>query len=126
MKPEFEPEGIRKAAPWEYVVRFVFGGIVTACAGLIAKRYGPSIGGLFLAFPAILPASLTLVKEHDGRRQAADDARGAVLGAVALFAFAAVALALADLTPPALTLAIATLVWCVASVSLWAARYGSA
>ena len=38
-----------------YAVRFVFGGIVTALTGLIARRYGPGVGGLFLAFPAIFP-----------------------------------------------------------------------
>jgi hypothetical protein len=39
-------------------------GAITAAAGLIAGLYGPTIGGLFLAFPSILPASLTLVA-HD-------------------------------------------------------------
>src|SRR5689334_2494674 len=63
----------------EYALRFTFGGAITVCATLVARRYGPSIGGLFLAFPAILPASITLVKRHAGRRQAADDARGAIL-----------------------------------------------
>jgi hypothetical protein len=41
----------------EFAVRFLFGGFCTVAAGLIAKRFGPSIGGLFLAFPAIFPAS---------------------------------------------------------------------
>jgi hypothetical protein len=34
-----------------------FGGICTVGAGLIAKPYGAGIGRLFLAFPAIFPAS---------------------------------------------------------------------
>ncbi|TMA76496.1 MAG: DUF3147 family protein [Deltaproteobacteria bacterium] len=62
--------------------------------GLVAREWGPSAGGLFLAFPAILPASLTLVARHDSRGDAADDARGAVLGAAALIVFAAVVLML--------------------------------
>ena len=41
----------------EYVTRFIFGGLVTLLAGVIADHYGPNIGGLFLAFPAIFPAS---------------------------------------------------------------------
>jgi hypothetical protein len=49
-----------------------------------------SAGWLFLAFPSILPASLTLVVQHDGRRAAADDALGSVVGAVGLAAFGAV------------------------------------
>jgi uncharacterized membrane protein (GlpM family) len=124
--PAIELGAIRKVALWEYVVRFGFGGAVTVVAGLIAKRYGPSIGGLFLAFPAILPASLTLVKVHDGRREAAEDARGAVLGALALLAFAAVALTLVDWTHPVVTLAAATAAWSIASIILWAVWCGSA
>jgi len=124
VKPQIDPAGLRKAEPWEYVVRFGFGGAVTACTGLIAQRYGPAIGGLFLAFPAILPATLTLVERHDGRRDAADDARGSVLGAVALLIFAAVALLLVNVFPPALTLAAATAAWCAAAVALWTLRYG--
>ena len=124
MKPQIDPVGLGKAEPWEYVVRFGFGGAVTACTGLIAQRYGPAIGGLFLAFPAILPASLTLVERHDGRRDAADDARGSVLGAVALLIFAAVPLLLVNVCPPALTLVAATAAWCAAAVALWTLRYG--
>jgi hypothetical protein len=46
----------------DYAVRFLFGGFITALAGIIAKKFGPGIGGLFLAFPAILPASATLIE----------------------------------------------------------------
>jgi len=46
---------------YEYISRFLYGGAVTALAGTIAKKYGPIIGGLFLAFPAIFPASKTLI-----------------------------------------------------------------
>ena len=125
MKPQIDPEGLGKAELWEYLVRFGFGGAVTACTGLIAQRYGPAIGGIFLAFPAILPASLTLVERHDGRRDAADDARGSVLGAVALFVFAVVALLSVNVCPSPLTLAAATAAWCVAALALWVLRYGS-
>jgi hypothetical protein len=59
-------------------------------------------GGLFLAFPAIFPASATLVAKHEtqkkqnagiatssrGRQAAAMDAAGAALGSVGLAAFA--------------------------------------
>ena len=33
----------------DYAIRFLFGGIVTAAAGLIAKKFGPGVGGLFLS-----------------------------------------------------------------------------
>jgi hypothetical protein len=75
-KPELVLEGIKQPAAWEYVLRFMFGGGVTMCTGLLARRYGPAMGGVFLAFPTIL----TLVKRHDGRACATDDARGARLG----------------------------------------------
>jgi hypothetical protein len=42
---------------------------------------------MFLAFPAILPATLTLIDETDGKRQAEGNAAGAVIGSAALGAF---------------------------------------
>jgi uncharacterized protein DUF3147 len=86
----------------EYLIRFVAGGIITVAAGLIAKRFGPSFGGLFLAFPAILPASATMIAKHKrlrkeekglrgtirGRKAAGADAAGAALGGIGLIVFA--------------------------------------
>ncbi len=60
------------------------------CTGLIAQHWGPVVGGLFLSFPAILPASATLIERHEtekkkragiscrvrGRKAAALDAAG--------------------------------------------------
>jgi len=57
-------ESIREAKWSEYATRFVFGGVVTMLAGLIADKFGPEIGGLFLAFPAIFPASASLIEKH--------------------------------------------------------------
>jgi hypothetical protein len=50
---------------YEYAIRFVLGGLVTSGAELLAKEFGPSFAGLFLAFPAILPASVTLIEKHE-------------------------------------------------------------
>lgn len=97
--PRLNLAALSETQPWEYLVRFAFGGAVTACTGVIAHRYGPSVGGLLLAFPAILPASLTLLKRHDGRREAADAAAGARLGATALTVFAGVEITLAERAP---------------------------
>jgi hypothetical protein len=102
----------------------LFGGIVTVLTGLIAKAYGPSIGGLFLAFPAILPATFTLLKEHDGREKAAQAAAGAVLGALGLVPFAVVALWMSSRHPPAIALALATVSWVGTSLFLWLVVYG--
>src|SRR5579864_7966393 len=49
--------GLKRAKWYEYVIRFSLGGLVTAGAALLAKKFGPEFGGLFLAFPAILAAS---------------------------------------------------------------------
>lgn len=69
------------------------GSIGLACRS--PQKFGPVFGGLFLAFPAIFPASATLLEKHErdkkrkagiastvrGRLAAALDARGAVMGA---------------------------------------------
>jgi hypothetical protein len=125
MTPTFTPDGLRKVRWWEYALRFAFGGIVTACTGLIAHRYGPVAGGFFLAFPAILPASLTLVQQHDGRAKAVDDARGARLGSLGLAAFAAVGW-LGAAWPPPVVLGLATLAWVAVSVAAWTVTFGRA
>ena len=57
----------------------VLGGAMTVIAGLIAARFGAVIGGLFLAFPAILPATATLIERHvrEGKEQKGCRERGA-------------------------------------------------
>lgn len=59
---------------YEYLVRFAFGGAVTVLAGIIGQRYGPGIGGLFLAFPAIFPATASMhgLEEHVGQHDDRD------------------------------------------------------
>lgn len=118
---------------YEYVSRFVFGGIATALAGVIADKWGPVVGGLFLAFPAIFPATATLIDNHEkkrrgrtpgggharGRKAAALDASGATCGAFGLMAFAAVVWKLILFVPLWATLLIAVLVWLVVSVGAW-------
>jgi len=124
VKPRFRLGSLEEAHAWEYVLRFVFGGLVTVGAGLVADAYGPAIGGLMLAFPAILPASLTLVKRHDGREKATDDARGARIGSVALIAFAIPIWLGAEEGPFPFMLALATLAWLAVGGVLWALEYG--
>ena len=55
---------LREVHCYEFAVRFALGGAMTVMAGAIATRFGPAVGGLFLAFPAIFPASVTLVEKH--------------------------------------------------------------
>lgn len=57
--------GLKRTRWYEELVRFLLGGMVTAGAALIVKDVSPSFGGLFLAFPAILAATSTLVEKHE-------------------------------------------------------------
>jgi uncharacterized protein DUF3147 len=69
MRIEADFSSLKQSNFREHVVRFVLGGAVTVAAGLIALRWGPVIGGLFMAFPAIFPASATLIAQHEVKRK---------------------------------------------------------
>src|SRR5438105_10379830 len=64
----------------DYAARFLFGGLVTAVARIIANKFGPAIGGLFLAFPAIFPASATLIEKHEKEKKEKEGFEGATRG----------------------------------------------
>jgi uncharacterized membrane protein (GlpM family) len=74
----------------DLLIRFGFGAAVSAVAGIVSVVVGSEPGGILLAFPAILPATLTLIEKEESERQAEDLDVGAILGAAALAAFAAV------------------------------------
>ncbi len=111
---------------YEYVVRFVLGGIATVLAGLIADTLGPEYGGLFLAFPAVFCASASLVERHERSRKAENgligehrgtlaaalDASGAALGSFGLAAFGFSVFLLSS--RPVLSMA-----WIFVSYALW-------
>ena len=71
MKIQIDPSVLKETKWHQYAVRFVFGGLITAMAGVISKEFGPVIGGLFLAFPAIFPASATLIEKHEEEKERA-------------------------------------------------------
>ena len=114
-----QPEKARRTTPSEYALRFVFGGIVTAAVGIVGTAFGPAVAGLFLAFPAILPASMTLVEKHEGRKAAGRDAIGAAAGSVGLVAFGAVVWALAARAAAWEVLGIALVAWLAVSLAIW-------
>ena len=133
MRIKVDFSAVRQTRWFEYATRFVFGGLVTVATGIIAKRYGPSIGGLFLAFPAIFPASLSLVDKHTrekkeragldgknrGRAAAALDARGSAKGTLGLLAFAVTAAHWLPRMASWKALPIALLIWLLVSAFFW-------
>ena len=136
MRIKPDPNSLRQTKWYECVIRFALGGAITVIAGLLAKKFGPAVGGLFLAFPAIFPASATLVESHEkekkmqkglngeerGRDAAALDAAGAVFGSVGLLLFALMVWLLLPEHSSWLTLGGAAVLWFVSSCCLWLLR----
>jgi hypothetical protein len=126
---------LRETRWYEYLIRFALGGAMTVIAGLIAARFGPIVGGLFLAFPAIFPASATLIEKHvrerkeraglagarRGKEAAALDAAGATLGSFGLAAFALIIRLLIERSA-SLALLLATVTWLAVVILAWMLR----
>jgi hypothetical protein len=125
--------GLKRTKWYEFAIRFLAGGLITALVGVIAKNFGPGVGGLFLAFPSIFPAAASLIESHEkkkkgrvgldgetrGRQAAALDAAGAALGSIGLIAFATIVWQGLPGHNSALVLASATLAWLAVSGLLW-------
>ena len=136
MRIKIDPKSLSQTTWYECAIRFALGGATTVLAGLVAKKFGPAVGGLFLAFPAIFPASATLVEKHErekkaqkglegeerGREAAALDALGAQIGAVGLCVFAVVVWLLLPEHSAWQVLFGASLLWFGSSCALWFLR----
>ena len=133
---DFNFSALKQTKPHQYLVRFVLGGACTAVAGIIAAQFGPVVGGLFLAFPAIFPAGASLIETHEiekkkqvaadgrdrGRIAASIDATGAALGTIALVAFALVTWRFLSRADATLVITAATGTWVCVALSLWILR----
>jgi hypothetical protein len=133
MQVKVDYSSLRQAKWHDYAIRFVFGGLITAGAGLVANKWGPVIGGLFLAFPAIFPASATLIEKHEkekqeaqgpkgaerGKEAASADAAGSAMGGLGLLVFAVLVWKLMPNHKAWLVLTAATLSWLSVSVLIW-------
>src|SRR5580700_3921612 len=121
---------------YEYLTRFVLGGAIAVPTGLIAKHFGPVIGGLFLAFPAIFPSGATLIESDErerkcragiprtirGRLAAAVDGRGAAMGTIALAMFGLLVWKLLPLYNAAVTLTAGLVLWLAVAILIWRAH----
>jgi hypothetical protein len=125
MNISFDLSALSRSIGHEYAVRFGFGGAVTVLAGLLAKHYGPAIGGQFHAFPTIFASSATLAEKHErqkkrsagirhtirGSRAAGLDAASATMGSIGLACFGFVVWNILPDENAAVVLAIASAVW---------------
>jgi hypothetical protein len=131
---EIQLSSLKDTQPHEYAMRFLFGGLATLVAGLIAQRFGPAVGGLFLAFPAIFPAGASLIEAHEkrqkaklgsdgrnrGRMAASLDSKGAALGSVGLVSFGLLLWRSLTEHNAVAMIAVAAGLWLVVSYVLWA------
>ena len=136
MKVTVDISALKETRWYQLLVRFFLGGLITAAAGLIAKQYGPGVGGLFLAFPAIFPAGATLIEKHErerkerlglhgtvrGRKAASVDAAGAAMGSIGLLLFALLISHWVTDYQPWIVMLGTTLAWMAASAVLWHLR----
>jgi PncC family amidohydrolase len=113
-----EPGRLLSINAKHYAIRFAFGFLISVAAAVISQTAGARVGGLFLAFPAILTATLTLVERNDGIGEALSDIRGATLGALGMVGFAVVMVVVVR-GAPELALIAALLAWIVVSASAY-------
>ncbi len=131
----FSLSSLREGRWYEYLIRFALGGGATVFTGLVSSVCGSSVGGLFLALPAIFCASATLIERHEIRRKreaglagerrgqgaAALDAAGAALGALGMLAFAIVFSLMVESSILAAFVG-ASLAWLIVSMVAWYVR----
>lgn len=117
-----EPGKLRTVKARELAMRFVFGAAVSIVAGLVSISFGDRAGGMFLAFPGILPATLTLIEKKESTTASVHGVSGAVAGGVGLAAFAVVVTVTAGRMSAAAVLGLALAAWVVVSFAgygLW-------
>jgi hypothetical protein len=118
-RPKLEPSHLKDVRARDLLIRFAAGALTSIVAALLTLAFGFRLGGIMLGFPAILAASLTLIKQEEDAAHAREDARGAIAGgcAMATFAFAA-ALTFGHLGA-ALALLVATGAWTLTALGLY-------
>ena len=110
--------------------------MVTVVAGLVASTFGPVMGGIFLAFPSIFPATATLIEKHEAQKKrregvhgrhlakcaAGADAAGAAMGTIGLLVFGMVVWQGSESFAVWMVLTLATAAWFAVAVTIWVIR----
>ena len=118
-RPSFDARKATAASPRDLLIRFAAGAATSIVSGILTLAVGPRVGGIFLAFPAILGASLTLIEKKEDSVDAREDSRGAIVGGCAMALFAVAATLALEHIAGAIALLIATAVWVVAALGLY-------
>lgn len=113
------PGALHDVPVGDLLIRFGFGAAISAVAGIVSVAAGSEPGGILLAFPAILPATLTLIEKEETERQAEDLDVGSILGAAALAAFAVVVWQYIGSGSAPVVLVSTTAAWLAAAVLLY-------
>jgi Inorganic pyrophosphatase len=131
MQINVDPSVTGKTRWYEYAIRFLFGGLITPLAGIIAKKFGPVIGGLFLAFRRSFQPAQPLIEKHEkqkkkeeegaqrGKEAASTEGAGSEMGSLGLLVFAVSVWQFATLYNTGMVLTGATLSWLTVSVLIW-------
>lgn len=117
--PKVDPGQIKSHRFGDYARRFLFGAGIALVAALVGMKFGPKVGGILLGFPAILPASLTLIEKREGKAEASIDSVGAILGATALIVFAIIVGVTVTSWGVLPGLLVALIVWLLVAVGLY-------
>jgi hypothetical protein len=117
--PHLNLDKVRECDVPGLAIRFAFGFCVSVAVGIITEVAGDRVGGLFLAFPAILPASLTLIAQQEGERKARVDAGGAIIGGIALAFFGVVSWLLLGRIPVLWAEIVALVVWTAVAIAIY-------
>lgn len=117
--PRVDPGKVKSHRFPDYGLRFLFGAGIALVAALIGMEFGPRVGGVLLGFPAILPASLTLIQKKEGKEEASIDSLGAVLGAIAMIVFAVIVSLGVERLGVVPALVVGLVVWLAVAVGLY-------
>jgi uncharacterized membrane protein (GlpM family) len=103
----------------DVIVRFFAAGLAVSLSGLLAKRFGPAVGGMLLSFPFVIGSGLFLVaatEQGDFR----ETALGALWGLIPLGLCLIVTVVMSRFVSAYVALGLGVAVWVtVALLSQW-------